>query len=685
MDNKKVLEGEVVCVSGKFENHTQEEMESMVTENGGTVSSSVTKKTTMLVTGDKVGATKLNKAKELGIRIVDQSDFFGMVHPTDSTDDDSEANSENEKHYYQLVVSCRATVVCGYTLADNWNKDLEACDGDYEELFGKYYNNRETADLREIFLSDDDFLLEVWDEDGNDVTQIEDFDDIKMVDTGGKTSLLYKDCTYLLGYSTQEDFSCSLSLETDGQFDPQKLYFDKKSTDLGLDEEFHIDDLRYKGGDLELEEELSGEEYFSDLYIAEFDKKNGWKRTATGDYDYQETQSQPFKGEVVCVSGKFGEFEQKDVEAMVEKNGATISSSVTKKTTLLIIGEKVSAAKLTKASELGVRIMQEAEFYKTVNMLKPCKLEYSSQHKNLVDFEIPMGVTIIGRAAFIKCTNLRSVKIPDSVTKIEDYAFYHCTGLTSIEIPDSVKEIGYGAFEGCTGLTSVEIPNSVKKIAGWLHEGSFCGCTGLKSVVIPASVTEIEDGAFSGCAGLSFFVDEGNPSYTSLNGLLLTKDKKVLLLGAVCGNVVVPSSVEKIGEYAFYGCTGLTSVEIPSSVKVIGGGVNGGSFSGCTGLTSVVIPSSVEKIGEKTFSGCTGLTSVEIPSSVKLIGENAFERCTGLTSVEIPNSVKKIGEYAFYGCTGLTSVEILASVKEIGYGAFYGCTGLTSVEIPNSV
>ena len=139
--------------------------------------------------------------------------------------------------------------------------------------------------------------------------------------------------------------------------------------------------------------------------------------------------------------------------------------------------------------------------------------------------------------------------------------------------------------------------------------------------------------------------------------------------------------VTSIGSYAFYGCSGLTSVTIPNSVTSIGSS----AFYGCSGLTSVTIPNSVTSIGDYAFSGCSGLTSVTIPNSVTSIGDYAFYGCSGLTSVTIPNSVTSIGNYAFYGCSGLTSVTIPNSVTSIGDYAFSGCSGLTSVTIPNSV
>ncbi len=190
------------------------------------------------------------------------------------------------------------------------------------------------------------------------------------------------------------------------------------------------------------------------------------------------------------------------------------------------------------------------------------------------------------------------------------------------------------------------------------------------------------------------------------------------------GDIEIPSKliydrktykVTSIGKYAFYKCSGLTSVTIPNSVTSIGIS----AFYNCSGLTSVTIGNSVTSIGNSAFSNCSGLISiivdesnpsfssiegilynndattliycpitkktVTIPNSVTSIDYSAFYGCSGLTSVTIPNSVTSIGERAFSGCSGLTSVTIGNSVTSIGYYAFSGCYGLTSVTIPNSV
>ena len=145
-------------------------------------------------------------------------------------------------------------------------------------------------------------------------------------------------------------------------------------------------------------------------------------------------------------------------------------------------------------------------------------------------------------------------------------------------------------------------------------------------------------------------------------------------------SVTIPNSVTSIGERAFSGCSSLKFIEIPNSVTSIGKQAFGGS-----GLTSVTIPNSMTSIGFQTFESCSKLTEVTIGNSVKSIGESAFRYCTGLTSVTIPNSVTSIGFSAFSGCSSLTEVNIGNSVTHIGEIAFFNCSNLKSVTIPNSV
>ena len=307
---------------------------------------------------------------------------------------------------------------------------------------------------------------------------------------------------------------------------------------------------------------------------------------------------------------------------------------------------------------------------------------------DLTSIIIPDSVIRISSWAFSGCTGLTSITIPDSVTSIDDLAFSGCAGLTSITIPNSVESIGSYAFKDCTALTNVTIPNSVTSIG----ENAFHGCTGLTSITIPDSVTSIGQEAFSYCTSLtSIIVSPGNKVYRSENNCIINTEEKVLVVG--CKNSVIPSdgSVTIIGDLAFIGCTGLTSITIPDSVTYI----DSSAFYDCTGLTNVTVsPGNKEYHSEnnciinteekKLVLGCKNSV---IPSdgSVTSIGFCAFEDCTGLTSIIIPDSVTYIGSSAFNGCTGLTSIIIPDSVTYIASSAFYGCTGLTSVTIPNSV
>ena len=325
---------------------------------------------------------------------------------------------------------------------------------------------------------------------------------------------------------------------------------------------------------------------------------------------------------------------------------------------------------------------------------------------SITDVVIGENVQSIPRTLFDGCVGLKSITIPESVTTIGEYAFRDCSGLTGVYIsdieawckidfrkgytnplyyaknlylnnekvtnlviPNTVNEIKDYAFEGCTGLTSVTIPNSVTSIG----ESAFSGCSGLTSITIPNSVTSIGESAFRGCSGLtSIVVESGNTVYDSRenSNSIIETSTNALITG--CKTSIIPNSVTSIGGYAFYGCTGLTSVEIPNSVTSIGGW----AFYGCSGLTGVYI-SDIEAWCKIDFRNDF--------ANPLYRAKNLYLNNEKVINLVIPNTVNEIKDYAFECCTGIASVMVGNSVKKIGRDAFLNCTGLTSVTIPNSV
>lgn len=314
------------------------------------------------------------------------------------------------------------------------------------------------------------------------------------------------------------------------------------------------------------------------------------------------------------------------------------------------------------------------------NAMKSCS--------NLVKADLPKKIKVIGNSAFEGCSKLTSFDLPASVDsigtsafsgtgitaftwpgnilKVSDKVFYNCKSLTSVNLPHTITSIGSSAFQGCSLLTSLILPSLLENIGSNAFSGS-----NLEKLEIPGSVKSIGTALFSGCAKLT--------------------------------SVKWPSNVAIIPSGTFNNCKALVSFEIPTWIKEI----HGSAFAG-TGLTEMVIPNSVDSIGENLyascaslekavwpdkftyipgmfFMGCAKLSHLELSANIDSIGTFAFGMCNSLTEVTIPEKVKSIPMSAFSISSGLTKVILPAGLEKIGKNAFASCSSLKEISIPAKV
>lgn len=352
-------------------------------------------------------------------------------------------------------------------------------------------------------------------------------------------------------------------------------------------------------------------------------------------------------------------------------------------------------------------------------------------------------VTAIAAGAFYGLSTVSSFTIPGSVTSIGNAAFADCPGLTNITVDEDNYDYrgDDGVLFSADGYTLIQYPGglegdySIPEGVTSIGNAAFFGCAGLTAIDIPDSVTSIGDFALADCINLlEIDVDDGNPDYSSVDGVLFNLNQDTLLQypGGSVGSYTISNSVTSIGDSAFYDCAGLEGVYFQGNaptpnndLTIFSGdtegivyylpnttGWGGATFDGLpailldftyatndntitiTGYTGpddgLTIPGTISgypvtTIGEGAFSGLTNLTSVTMPDSVTSIEDGAFDGCSNLTSVAIGVSVTSIGDDTFSDCISLTDLTIPDSVTSIGDYAFSDCTGLTEMIIPDNV
>lgn len=342
----------------------------------------------------------------------------------------------------------------------------------------------------------------------------------------------------------------------------------------------------------------------------------------------------------------------------------------------------------------GLRVIGDQAFYNS-NYIDDVK--FPTKFDNLVYFgnsvfgscdelfsanDFPTNMKEIPEGIF-SGTDLRNVTIPEGVESIGRNAFYDCGSLTAVTFPSTLKTIGAGAF--CdTGLKSLTLPNNLETIEGRAFATTVFSETALTGTLnLPSSLKKIGESAFEGCSKLT-------GKLTLPEGLTYLGESAFEKCTGFSESVVIPQSLNSLG----LGCfdeSGITDIYVSSlnqwlDMQFVGYGQ--GVLSPTSKLyvnnqfiTEISVPDNVTVLKKGQFGNCTQLTNVTLPASLESLGDYAFYGCTGLTNVNLPEKLTNIGEQAFQNCSSLQSINIPQSVKKIGEDAFYGCSSLTGVYI----
>ena len=208
-------------------------------------------------------------------------------------------------------------------------------------------------------------------------------------------------------------------------------------------------------------------------------------------------------------------------------------------------------------------------------------------------------------------------------------------------------------------IDEIGVYNASKTYLYYIHDKTiteYCVPASLQVILFASTAT----GPFSDCYALEkFTVEEGNQWFAAQDGILYNRAMTEIecIPSALKGEITIPEGVTAIGR--------------ESSLGIV--------FDGCTGLTKVNLPQSLKIIGMTAFADCKNLTHIEIPDGVTLIGWASFWNCTGLKEIVLPESVTTIQNSAFRGCANFTSLTIPANVSSIAGSAIYDCPNLSEV------
>ena len=320
---------------------------------------------------------------------------------------------------------------------------------------------------------------------------------------------------------------------------------------------------------------------------------------------------------------------------------------------------------------------------------------FAGQCSALKSVTLSPNLTYLGISAFYEDAALEKIELPSSLSTIENFCFYKCTGLTEVVIPEGVEQINRAAFLYCSGLKTLTLPSTLKDMGDDYYRACFTSLTNLETVYANAIVPPVNNSSFSAnnaklivpqgtrdayiAAGWTEDVFKGG---VSEDGILHGKTAESVTFRAkiIEGNNVTVS-IDKDFTPAIDTATE-GSITLPSSFEYLGQTyyvtqIGEGAFDGCKGITSVTIPEGVTLIKYMAFKECDNLENVSLPSTLKTIGNAAFKACA-ISSIILPDGLNSLQTNAFQDCKNLTTITLPSGLKTIGTNVFNG-TNLLAV------
>ncbi len=310
--------------------------------------------------------------------------------------------------------------------------------------------------------------------------------------------------------------------------------------------------------------------------------------------------------------------------------------------------------------------------------------EYAFMEKKMQSVVLPSHVEALDKSAFSNCKNLTVVAVPSTLKVVGELAFASCESLKEINLPESVTTIMDKAFSGCSNLEKASVPGVTE-----FKKRAFANCSKLTTLSGLQSNVVIGEEAFLNCKALDLSAPGSNSASGESASLVMLEMKPID--GSTCaisgfkgdGDVTVPAEMQKDGktykvvkikEYAFAKSKKLQKVVLPDSVESIGDY----AFSESS-LTEIVIPGSVKEIKPVAFDDCKNLVKVTLSEGLEKLSKDAFSGCSSLTSIAIPEGIKTIEKGTFSNCKSLVEVKLPASVEKIEEKAFARCEKLENV------